>query len=368
MHPQPVRRVQDHPPVAQFVAEPLYQQRGVGGDRVGGRSLVVQQLPQVFCRIGIETQSRTTPVECVAVQAGQLAGERAERRTELGGPSDIVAAPERQPGRLARRGDHQHPVMGDLGDPPAGGAQRDDITRTRLVDHFLVEFAYPRRLFGLSNRSSEVDGEQPAIGDGAAGGDGQSLGTGPRGQRAGLAVVDQTRSQLGELGRRILAGQQVQGGLIDAAWQGRERRAAAYRVEPPVGVQRLQRGRRHGVLRQDVERVGGHSHRLDLPGEHPLHGHRATDQVGAMLGKQHAARDFADLMAGPPDALQAAGHRRRRLHLNHQVDGTHVDAQFQARRRDHRLEQSTLEIFFDHGTLLLADRTVVGARQHSVGT
>ena len=31
-----------------------------------------------------------------------------------------------------------------------------------------------------------------------------------------------------------------------------------------------------------------------------------------MLGEQHPARDLADLMAGPADALQAAGHRVRR--------------------------------------------------------
>ncbi len=46
--------------------------------------------------------------------------------------------------------------------------------------------------------------------------------------------------------------------------------AAPDRVEPHVGVQRLQRGRRDGLLRQHVERIGGHPHGFDLAGEHAL--------------------------------------------------------------------------------------------------
>ena len=221
---------------------------------------------------------------------------------------------------------------------------------------------------GLFNRRSQVDGEESAIGDSPAGGNGQPLCTGSRGQGAGIAVVDQSRAQLGELGGRVLARQQVQGGLVDTAGQRRERCATAYGIEPSVRVQRFQRGSRHGLLRQDVERVGGHPHGLDLAGEHALHSDRAADQVGAVLGEQHTARDLTDLVSGPTDALQTTGHRWRCLHLDHQVDRAHVDAQFQARGRHHRLEQSAFEVVLHQGALLLADRTVVGARQHWVGT
>ena len=93
-----------------------------------------------------------------------------------------------------------------------------------------------------------------------------------------------------------------------------------------------------GVLGQHVERVGRHPHGLDVAGQHPLHRHRAVDQVGAVLGEQHALRDLADLVPGPADALQAAGHRRRCLHLDHQVDRAHVDAQLEAGGGDHGLE------------------------------
>ncbi|PQM45728.1 hypothetical protein C1Y40_04115 [Mycobacterium talmoniae] len=186
VHPQPVRRVQDHPPIAELVAEPFHQQGGVGGHRGRGGALIVEQPPQVLGGIVVETQLGAPFVERRATQAGQLPGERADRGAQLGGPPDVVAAPERQPGRLAGGGDHQHPVVGDLGDPPAGRPQRDDIAGTRLVDHLFVEFPDPGRFF-----RRQVHGEQSAVRDRAAGGDRQPLRARTRGQRPGVAVVDQ---------------------------------------------------------------------------------------------------------------------------------------------------------------------------------
>ncbi len=123
VHPKSVGGVQDDPPVAELVAESLHHQRGVRRHGTGGLPLVVDQLPQVVGRIVVETHCRTTLGEVIAAQAGQLTGEGADRSAELGRPADAVAAPERQPRGLTGRRDDQHPVMGDLGDPPAGGAE-----------------------------------------------------------------------------------------------------------------------------------------------------------------------------------------------------------------------------------------------------
>ncbi len=54
-----------------------------------------------------------------------------------------------------------------------------------------------------------------------------------------------------------------------------------------------------------------------------------------MLGEDDAARDRADLVPGPADALQAGGDRRRRLDLHDQVDRAHVDAELEAGGGDH---------------------------------
>lgn len=119
--------MQDHPPVAEFVAEAFDDERGVGRDGAGGLLLVEDQLPEVVGREVVETHCGTALVEPVPVQARQFTGERADGGAQLGGSADTVAAPEGQPGGLARRGQHQHAVVGDVGDPPAGGAQRDDV-------------------------------------------------------------------------------------------------------------------------------------------------------------------------------------------------------------------------------------------------
>ena len=364
MHPQSVRGVQDDPPVTEFVAEAFHDERRVGRHHAGGLSLVVEQLPQVVRGELVETHCAATLCELIAAQPGQFTGERADGGAEFGRSAHAVPAPERQPGRLSRRRHDQHPVMGDLGDPPARRAERDHVTRPRLVDHFLVEFAYSRRLFGIGG---QVDGEQAAVGYGAAGRDRQPLSTRAGGQRAGVAVIHQPRPKFGELGGRVLAGQQIQRRLECAARQRRKWRAAPNHVEPAVGVQRLQCTGRDRVLRQHVERIGGHPHGLDVTGQHALHGDRAADEIGSVLGKQHSLGDLADLVTRAADALQTAGHRRRRLDLDHQIDRAHVDTQLQAGRRDHGLQPAALEVVLDLRALLLADRTVVRTGQQRRG-
>ena len=84
------------------------------------------------------------------------------------------------------------------------------------------------------------------------------------------------------------------------------------------------------MLREDVQRVGRHLHGFDLAGDHALHADCAADQIGAVLGQQNPVGDLADLVAGPAHPLQTAGHRRRRLNLNDEIDRTHVDPEFEA--------------------------------------
>ena len=69
VHPKPVRGVQDHPPVAELVAEPLDHEGGVGRHGAGGLALVVQQLPQVVGRVVVESHCGATLGEVVPAQA-----------------------------------------------------------------------------------------------------------------------------------------------------------------------------------------------------------------------------------------------------------------------------------------------------------
>ena len=69
-------------------------------------------------------------------------------------------------------------------------------------------------------------------------------------------------------------------------------------------------------------------------------------------------------MTSSPNPLQPAGHTRRRLHLDDEVDGAHVDAELEGAGGDHRGQATSLEVVLDQGALLLADRSVMCAGQH----
>ena len=66
-------------------------------------------------------------------------------------------------------------------------------------------------------------------------------------------------------------------------------------------------------------------------------------------------------MAGAADPLQAAGHRLRRLDLDHQVDGPHVDAQLQRGGGDQARQLPGLQQLLDDRPLLVRERPMVGA-------
>ena len=246
--------------------------------------------------------------------------------------------------------------MGDVLDPPAGGAEREDVADPGLVDHLLVELADP----AAGALADEVDAEETPVGDGAAAGHGQPLRAGAAGEDAGDAVPDQARPELGELVGGVAAGEQVEGGVVGAAGQGRERRAAADQGVELVDVPRVERAHGHDLLGEDVERVGGHPQRLDRALAHPAHGDGGLGEVAPVLGEQHAPADLADLVAGPAHTLEGAGHAGRRLDLDDEVDGPHVDAELEAAGRDDRGQSAALEVVLDERPLLLRHRPVVG--------
>ena len=74
VHPQSIRRMQNHPPVAELVAEPLHHERGIGGHGVGGLPLVVEQAAQVLGGVLIETHCAHS-----AVGTHPVSGRRAPR-------------------------------------------------------------------------------------------------------------------------------------------------------------------------------------------------------------------------------------------------------------------------------------------------
>lgn len=226
-------------------------------------------------------------------------------------------------------GADQNTIEGDFLDAPTGRAQGEDVADAGFVDHFLVEFADSR-----STLTHHVDGEEAAVGDGAAGGDGQTLSPGTPGECVGFAIPDQAWTQFGKLVRGVPAGQQIERGFVRGAGKCCKRTTSADGVEPVVDVDGFECGGRHRLLRQYIERIGRNGQGFDLAFDHALDGYGAVNEIGSMFRKHHTAGYLADLVPGPADALESTRNRRRRLDLDNQIDCAHVDSEFEAAGRD----------------------------------
>ena len=111
--------VDDDPPVAQLVAEALDDDRAVVGDMAAGLALLVQIGQDVVRGPGVEPGGRAAAAgRPPRRRRADLAQERAQRAAQFERAAQLVALPERQPARDARGGGDQHPVAGDVLDPP----------------------------------------------------------------------------------------------------------------------------------------------------------------------------------------------------------------------------------------------------------
>ena len=205
-----------------------------------------------------------------------------------------------------------------------------------------------------------MDAVEAAVGDRAGVGDDQRAGAFAAVHGAGGAVPDDPRAQLGEAVGGVAAVEHVEhvlellaGELVEGLGGGDE---ALDLVDLPL----VERRHRDQVLGEHVEWVLRDHRLLDLAFAHALGDDRALEQVGAELGEDAAFGDLAQPVAGAADPLQAAGDRLRRLDLDHQVDGAHVDAQLQRGGGDQARELPGLQQLLDHGALLVGERAVVG--------
>ncbi len=356
--------VHDDPPVAQLVAEALDDDGAVVGEVTGGRGLLAQVRQQVVSGPVIEAGGlRPGPrrVGVDAVQGAQGAHEGAERRAELGGAAEGVAAPEGELAGLAGCGGDQHLAGADVLDAPRGGAQGEHVADARLVHHLLVELADAA---ARPVAPGEEDPVQPAVGDGAAGGHREALRAGSPGQGACDPVPDHAGAQLGELLGGVAAREHVEDRLEHSPGEPREGRGAAHEPLEVVDAPLVHRRHRHDLLGEDVERGGRHGQLLDGAGAHALGDHRGLHEVTAELREQHPVADRAHLVPRAPHPLQPAGHAGRGLHLHHEVDGAHVDAELQGGRRHDGGQAPRLQVVLDQRALLAADGAVVGAGEH----
>ena len=330
------RRQQADAPVAELVEASLDDQRAVVRNGAGG-GLIVEIAQRVLG--GSRDRDRAdAPGDRSPRSRGrraQLANELADRDPELDRPAGLVAVPERHLAWLARRGRDEHAIVRDLLDAPRRGAERERLADLRSRRPSLRRArrrasgrSAPARKTPYSPRSGIV----PALAIATR------LAPVASGDRALHAIPRDARTELGELVGGIAAGQHVEHAFEHAAAQLGERRGPPHASEELVDAPRFHRRHRDDLLGEDVERIARIARGFDLPLVHRSRDRRAGDEVAAELRKDDALADRARLVAGAPDALQAARDRRRRLDLHDEIDGAHVDAELERRGGDQRAD------------------------------
>ena len=279
-------------------------------------------------------------------QTAHLPRELADRAPELVGPADSLALPERDRARHSRRGRDEDAVARDLLDPPGGRPEQERLSGARLVDHLLVQ------LSDAAAAVDEVDPVEAAVGDRAGVRNGQPSRAGATPDDAGRAIPHDPRAELGELVRRVTAREHVEHVLQLRPREVGERIGAAHELVQVVHRDLLLGCDRDDLLREHVERVARDHRLLDPAFEHALDDDRGLEQVGPELGEDAALGDVADVVAGAPDPLQAAGDRLGRLDLQHEVDRAHVDAELETGGGHQARQLARLEHLLDDEALL----------------
>ena len=293
--------------------------------------------------------------------ADELPAGAADRLAELVRAADALALPERHQARDAGSGRDEHAVAGDLLDPPRRGAEEERLAGAGLVDHLLVELA------DAAAALHQVHAEEAAVRDRPGVGDREPARALASAQEPGDAVPGDARPQLGELLGRVPAGEHVEHVLQLLARQVVEGPGAADEIVELVDGDLLLCADGDDLLGEDVQRVARDARLLDQPFLHAPDHDRRLEEVGPELREDAALGGLVEAMAGAADPLEPAGDGLRRLHLDDEVDGAHVDPELQRGGGDETRDVAALQQLFDLDPLLARERAVVSARDLVLG-
>ena len=197
------------------------------------------------------------------------------------------------------------------------------------------------------------------VGDRAARGHGGEAGAAPGAQRAVDDVAVQVRGTPSAPGR-------------ESAGEHRQQRAPPFAGEVPVGVCAAHRGEqcllapvlgrdhRHRLLREHVQRMGGHVQTVQLAAPHRVEDRGAFDELVPGQREQPGLRRAADRVAGAPGPLQEGRDRARRAELADEVHVADVDPQLQGGGGHQHLEIPGLEPLLGREPALAREAAVMG--------
>ena len=207
VHARAERGVDRDLPVPELVVEALDQEGAVVREVAGGVLLLLEVGDEVGGGVRIQSLGAEP---CGGVRAGggpQFTHVLPDGAAQFRRPAERVCLPEGEAAGLAGGGGDEHPIVGDVLDPPGGRAEEEHVPHARLVHHLLVELADPA---AGPLPGGEEHAEQPAVRDRPAGGDGEALGAGPAGEGAARPVPYDAGAEFGELVGGVEAGEHVQ--------------------------------------------------------------------------------------------------------------------------------------------------------------
>ena len=99
---------------------------------------------------------------------------------------------------------------------------------------------------------------------------------------------------------------------------------------------------------------------------HPSRNYRSFQQIAAVLRIEDSLARLTHTVASTADALQPTRDRARRFDLDDEVDRPHVDAELQAASGNNCAQLATLQLIFNHHSLLARKRAVMCLHQFGV--
>ena len=252
---------------------------------------------------------------------------RPPRRARRAGRA--LALPERDRARPARRRGDDDAVARDLLDPPGGRAEQERLAGAGLVDHLLVELADPPPPSTRWTPKSPRSGIVPALVTASRRAPSRpridARRCGPRRSAAAARRTRRTGSGPRACRARSRAGRAR--GRRTGRRGARARSSSSTSISSCDAMATICWARTSSGLRGIwVSSISPSCIRAD--------DHRGLEQVGAELREDASLETARELVAGAADPLQAARDRLRRLDLDDEVDGAHVDAELERRRRD----------------------------------
>ena len=229
-------------------------------------------------------------------------------------------------------------------DSCAKSSSTSPILRPSRFDHDVV-------VAGFGNRSARGDRRQAR---GA-----------PRADARVDAIVKyfrrRTLDSLGQLGCHLFE-QMAQAGGVEIA---EVVRAAQYAQQFGFGDFVFLGGDRDDLLRRDIDASRRNFHLVEMPAANRAHRRAAFEQVVDGHREEAALGRCAEAMPRPADALNRGRDRFGRIDLADELDRADVDAEFERRGRDDRLQLAALEPLL--GQQPLGAREAAMMRHHRVG-